>query len=1475
MSTGKIEAARHAKHRANIQDSSQQVRCKVVGKWARCDCSKLVTNKVSKPTRAEHIRWEAEARAEGLGIVPEPSSDDLDYLDEESNSGEDESDSGTSQGSGARIERSPSRDPNMEFGGNSGDDGDLEEELEALRLEGEAAEARARSEDEDYGVQAPAAPAETEEEAMEREAEEAREQEEEDELEEVVEEQRLLDLDLERRLRNEAREHLGEEGYERMGAEQDRRGLHPDTLGSLKHIAFFLEARLTRTSFAMFRLYYPLLKVDSEFILLRLLRELAGLEIVEIIACINGCMARTGTFSNLKSCAFCHEDFLDSKNRPVALSYFIPPNEVLRQRLRDPSYAALARTRDDHVPSDTDLSSPFDGDLYRRRIKENVVVDGEELEHKYYDGESDAALLVLLDGFQLFKRGHHDCWPIIGIHLDLDVKIRYKTRFIIPIILVRGPHHPKAIDTFLYPMVVSAKLDARFGHRIFNAFLQREVVQRIYYFAFSGDMPALAMLMHFLGHGANLACRQCKIMALRVTGGSVQEKNRTTNSGFPLTLPVWNGAVPTNPLRPAYDIDNLPLRDHTSIMADARGVADAANRETAATAAGIGGLAIVAELPGVDMLDSMVLKLMHLFFENIVKNLLLLWKGAFKGHKGAFVLPKEMWDQIDEEILLSFKYVPASFGRRMPAPGEHLTWFTAEDFSTFLLVIGPAVLFGRLPTPYYNNFLALRDITSQLLAFSIPRADVLPGGRLDVDIKNWYKSYETLYYCQEPLRLNAVPITVHSIVHLCRVMNAVGPLHLLWSFCMERYCQTLGNLVTSKLHPWTSLFYNVIRAEQLKACKSRYSDFRQATSAPPSSTIRATLVQSDPDFTLFSPNQDVIPSPSDRTQLLVYLVGVFDHNPPPEGYTWKFWITQRLPTKLVSWAQLSLDGDLVNAALARELSTKAWGRECDFVVYDTLVRNKKRGAHQPPFVPKSEFGQVQRFWAFSFEKKRYLVAAVRISKVEMVAPDVYRFRAGPTGQGAVHLIGVDSIRGSIGRLLRDKGIWWGRPPSSASHSEPRARGGSGTVADPLSSPRNSLGLNVGAQASLSSTEPDSRPSLSDSSHPIPPTPPTSPVKGLFATRYSALPSSTAPSTSLHPNIHQTTPASESFQLHTSDQATSLILQPQSVGTALGHRETTTPTLRNVQIFPGVSANAPVSSPRKRSLSLGSLPQMQEAEREPASKEQFEQWSEHIKKIIEDNVSSFQAQLLDYTDQKAKSLFELAGEVSKEQFEQWRQDIKKIIEDNLSSFQTQFLEYIHQRAKSAFELVDEKIAQFIKESVDAAITDFRKVSPDPEAALKEHWTKETNTIIEDGLSTYQARLKEDVAERVRALYEIARDEASKESKEAQGEADRRIRNFERRLKALEAMANPFGGASGSSAPSTTSAPAPAPSTSLPINAQGPSDSSNPVSSSTRVIAPLPKRAQSSLHNPVPAQTSSSPRSGAATSTKRKEAGTRKK
>lgn len=124
------------------------------------------------------------------------------------------------------------------------------------------------------------------------------------------------------------------------------------------------------------------------------------------------------------------------------------------------------------------------------------------------------------------------------------------------------------------------------------------------------------------------------------------------------------------------------------------------------------------------------------------QDLILLWSGNFKEVTGPWVLPKKTWEAIDEEILEAYKQIPSSHGRRMPKPFAHLAWFTAEDYSAFLLRVGAVVLYDRLPLVYYRHFLALSSIGRRLLDFRIPRASVAVGGELREDIIAWVEAYE-------------------------------------------------------------------------------------------------------------------------------------------------------------------------------------------------------------------------------------------------------------------------------------------------------------------------------------------------------------------------------------------------------------------------------------------------------------------------------------------------------------------------------------------------------------------------------------------------------------------------------------------------------------------------------------------------------------------------------------------------------------
>lgn len=135
-----------------------------------------------------------------------------------------------------------------------------------------------------------------------------------------------------------------------------------------------------------------------------------------------------------------------------------------------------------------------------------MVVDGVEQDHMHGSGETNAAIGVMTDGFQCFKRGTHDCWPVIGINYSEPPENRYKIDHVLPILLIRGTHHPKHFYSFVSHFVEDSKISAVHGTRIYDAHLEREEIQQFYILLFSEDLPALAMLMRRTWREVSLSC---------------------------------------------------------------------------------------------------------------------------------------------------------------------------------------------------------------------------------------------------------------------------------------------------------------------------------------------------------------------------------------------------------------------------------------------------------------------------------------------------------------------------------------------------------------------------------------------------------------------------------------------------------------------------------------------------------------------------------------------------------------------------------------------------------------------------------------------------------------------------------------------------------------------------------------------------------------------------------------------------------
>jgi hypothetical protein len=135
---------------------------------------------------------------------------------------------------------------------------------------------------------------------------------------------------------------------------------------------------------------------------------------------------------------------------------------------------------------------------------------------------------------------------------------------------------------------------------------------------------------------------------------------------------------------------------------------------------------------------------MHILFENIIKQLLGMWDGSPVTRRGRskqepWVVSVADWDSISDDIVHSGKWIPTSIARNINVPLDNRSSWTAQTWSFFLMYLGPILLQGRLPNPYYRHFVQLSAIARSLTRVVIPRTDV---AALHRQLGEWVRSFE-------------------------------------------------------------------------------------------------------------------------------------------------------------------------------------------------------------------------------------------------------------------------------------------------------------------------------------------------------------------------------------------------------------------------------------------------------------------------------------------------------------------------------------------------------------------------------------------------------------------------------------------------------------------------------------------------------------------------------------------------------------
>jgi hypothetical protein len=158
---------------------------------------------------------------------------------------------------------------------------------------------------------------------------------------------------------------------------------------------------------------------------------------------------------------------------------------------------------------------------------------------------------------------------------------------------------------------------------------------------------------------------------------------------------------------------------------------------------GVKGVPAISHIPGIQLPISCPYDFMHLIWENLVKNLILLWTGEFKDvdeGTGSYHLAPTVWEAVSKATAASGSTIPSAFGARPPNIETNKMACSAETWSFWTLYLGPVLLARKFQNPkYYKHFIDLVELLHICLQFNISDNEI---ETLRTGFIKWVESYE-------------------------------------------------------------------------------------------------------------------------------------------------------------------------------------------------------------------------------------------------------------------------------------------------------------------------------------------------------------------------------------------------------------------------------------------------------------------------------------------------------------------------------------------------------------------------------------------------------------------------------------------------------------------------------------------------------------------------------------------------------------
>ena len=635
------------------------------------------------------------------------------------------------------------------------------------------------------------------------------------------------------------------------GATLDNDGLQPDILHQLRDpiqapfqlddpdlrlaIDLFLEhstQSYTKTRDSILR-RYPESNLLSHDQISRKVARLTGVDSVVHDMCPKVCVAYTGPYSDLEACPLCGESRYD----PILLRtshgrikkaqqqfHTMPIGPQLQALWRSPETAYLMRHR--HRRTQEILSHRDENGNVVIQNYDDVYVGSDYLRavDSGHISPDDIALMLSLDGAQLYKNKTSDCWMSIWVVFNLPPELRYKKKYVLIDTIIPGPYHPRCVESFVYPTLHHLIALQKEGLRAYDARCRVVINSDPFFHLGTADSMGIVHMNGFTGHKGAYGCRlYCAVKGRRKSSGKQY---------YPALLKPLHYDVHGCD-HDDIDINNLPpvmsgdyhdnLRYLLSSSSD--GQYTTRRKET-----GISKPSIISAVPrGLGVPRCFPGDLMHLVALNITALILGLFRGTIdcdpEDSKRTWdwaVLRGAVWQEHGKLVASTTPYFPGSFDRPPRNPAEKISsGYKAWEFLNYVFGLGPAVFYDVLPEKYWRHFCKLTTAIRVFHQKSISPSQLVDAHRL---ICEYGHEFELLYYQQKHERLHFCRPSLHALLHIGSEVPQTGPQVYYTQWTMERTIGNLGEEIKQPSNPYANLSQRAVRRCQINALKAMIPD---------------------------------------------------------------------------------------------------------------------------------------------------------------------------------------------------------------------------------------------------------------------------------------------------------------------------------------------------------------------------------------------------------------------------------------------------------------------------------------------------------------------------------------------------------------------------------------------------------------------------------------------------------------------------